>query len=193
MKLIKRLKGYARHLLYHPRGMEIGATSVIRFPRRIVNPQRISVGSDTRIYGGVRLEAYDSYAGVELNSHLIIGNDVYIGYNTTICAVGRIEIGDGCVLSDNVFIEDGDHGFDPSGPAIMRQPLVTKGPITIGKRCFIGNGAAIVSNVALGDFCVVGARAVVTKSFPAYSMVAGAPAKLIKVYDRDRREWVAPS
>jgi acetyltransferase-like isoleucine patch superfamily enzyme len=58
---------------------------------------------------------------------------------------------------------------------------ITKGePITIGDDCFIGCGAVILRGVTLGKNCIVGANSVVTKSFEAGSVVAGAPAKLLR-------------
>jgi hypothetical protein len=57
---------------------------------------------------------------------------------------------------------------------------VQERPIKIGKNCWIGTGAIILSNVELGDHTIVAAGAVVTKSFPANVMVGGVPAKVIK-------------
>jgi acetyltransferase-like isoleucine patch superfamily enzyme len=72
----------------------------------------------------------------------------------------------------------------------MSQPLHSKGPIVIGPDCFLGYRAVIMPGVTLGRHCVVGANAVVTRSFPDFSMVVGSPARLIKRYDPQSREWV---
>jgi acetyltransferase-like isoleucine patch superfamily enzyme len=50
----------------------------------------------------------------------------------------------------------------------------------IGRNCFIGGRALILPGVEIGDGCVVGAGAVVTKSVPAGSIVAGNPARVIR-------------
>jgi acetyltransferase-like isoleucine patch superfamily enzyme len=59
--------------------------------------------------------------------------------------------------------------------------IVHCGPITIGKKCWIGANAVILPEVTLGDGVVVGAGSVVTKSFAKNSVVAGNPAQLIKM------------
>ena len=56
-------------------------------------------------------------------------------------------------------------------------------PVVIGRNCLIGNGAMIMPGVTIGDNVVVGARAVVNKDIPANSIVAGAPAKVLRTYE----------
>ncbi len=54
------------------------------------------------------------------------------------------------------------------------------GRVTIGDGCWLGARATILKDVTLGDRCVVAAGAVVTRSFPAGSIIGGVPARLLK-------------
>ena len=54
----------------------------------------------------------------------------------------------------------------------------------VGDGCYIGPGAVLVGGVELGPGCVVGANAVVTRSFPAHSVVAGVPARLLRTSEQ---------
>ena len=122
---------------------------------------------------------------------IVLGDNVYIGGFCQLHAMQRLEIGDGCVLSEHVYVSDLAHGLDPLGPPIMEQPIESKGPVKIGKRVFIGYGCSVLPGVSLGDHCIVGTRSVVTRSFPAYSMIAGSPARLIKRFNLETRKWEA--
>lgn len=176
---------YHRHFFNH-----FGREALICSPRYIWNPQCISVGERTSIREGALMAPILEYAGKAYSPKIEIGKDVYIGPFVYIVVVGQLTIGDGTVLSENVYLGDNNHGFDPERGLIMQQELVHSGDITIGRNCFLGLRSAVMSGVTLGDHCIVGTGAVVTKSFPAYSMIGGVPAVLIKHYSLEERKWV---
>ncbi len=152
---------------------------------------RISVGRGTTIRENSWLVPFTGWAGQVLQTSLVIGDRVYIGRHFTCAVIGRVEIGDDCVISEHVYITDGDHAMEPLDVRIFERPMVTKGPVIIGNSCFIGYGARILPGSGLGEHCVVGANALVNRKFPAYSMVAGSPARLIKTFDHASGTWLA--
>lgn len=184
---------FAKRIWLRPRGMHMGEGSIVRRPWTIKNPTRIVTGLRVRIGRHVVFNALSDYEGSPLDGHIVLGNDVYIGGHTQIHAMKLVEIGDGCVLSEHVYVSDIAHGLDPRAGLIMKQPLESKGAVRIGKHVFVGYGCSILPGITLGDHCIVGTRSTVTRSFPAYSMIAGSPARLVKVFDHQRGAWTDPS
>lgn len=180
-------------LLERPWGLQkLGKRSIVKRPRKLTGRNSIWIGDDTYVHSYSLMIAVSQYAGKVYHSSIRIGNFVYIGRHVYLTAVQEISIGDGCVLSEHVYITDLSHGLDPNCGPIMSQDLETKGPVRIGANCFLGYRSVVMPGVTLGEWCVVGANSVVTRSFPSYSMIAGAPAQLIKVYSRELGKWLAP-
>lgn len=163
-----------------PFGMKVGVNSIVMLPRRINGAKCIVIGDDTIVTENGWISAYEKYGDNNYKPQIIIGNGIRIGPNFMLTAVDQVVIEDGCLFSAQVFISDHTHGHKPSNTPPAKQPLVSKGPVHIGKHCFIGIRVSIMPGVSLGDYCVVGAHSVVTKSFPERSVIAGAPAKLIR-------------
>jgi len=186
------LRAFQRWLLRRPRGVKMGEDSSVRRPWTITNRHLISIGSRTRIGADAILNPMTrTESGQSEDGRINIGDDVYIGLHSQIHACHCVRIGDGAVLSDYVYVNDASHGLDPNAGLIMAQPIECRGEVVIGRHVFLGLRSVLFSGVELGDHCVVGSNAVVTRSFPAYSMIAGSPARLIKRYDADLRRWLA--
>lgn len=168
----------------------MGSRSIIYRPRKIENPGSISVGKSTVIREHSWIAAIRVHAGRVFEPKIVIGDGVYIGRYFCAMSIDQIYVGDGCVLSEHVFVTDLSHGLDPIVGPIMSQALISRGPVFIGQQSFIGYRACLMEGVKLGSHSVVGANSVVTHSFPEYSMIAGCPARLIKTYCTRRREWI---
>lgn len=173
-------------------GIKIGKNSVIIKPRQIDGQKKIFVGNQTTIMTGAWISAYEKFGQETYTPTISIGNNVYIGGRACITSINKITIGDGCVISEDVYISDHVHGYNPEHGYIAKQPLISKGEVVIGDNNFIGFRVCVLPGVSLGRNCVVGANSVVTKSFPDFSMIAGVPARLIKVYSFERHDWIDP-
>ena len=64
-----------------------------------------------------------------------------------------------------------------------RHTKYTYGKVTVKKNAWLGLNVTICPGVTIGEYAVVGAGAVVTKDVPAYTVVGGVPAKVIKMLD----------
>ncbi len=189
--ILKPLRRLGKRILYSPRGVRMGNHSYIQLPRWIESPDCLQVGANTVILPGARISAIRRYCNFVYEPKIRIGDGVYIGRHAYFVAIDSIEIDDGCVLSEYVYITDLAHGLHPDKGPIMEQPLESKGPVQIGKSCFLGFRVSVMPGVSLGEHCIVGANSVVTKSFPAGSMIAGCPAVLIKKFDRASGQWIS--
>ena len=144
--------------------------------RRYISEFRLDDYSTLVCHGEFQL-----YQGASIyvapNARLVLKGRSYINTNSTLNCFQSIEIGNGCGIADNVFISDSDnHSID--GKKITAQ-------IIIKDHVWIGKNAIILKGVTIGEGAAVAAGAVVTKDVPAYCLVGGVPAKVIK----ENIEW----
>ena len=123
----------------------------------------------------------------DISRDISVGKYSYIGTGCIICP--NVSIGNYVMLSTNVAIVGRDHNFDLYGTPIVfsgrPKPRVT----VIGSDVWIGHGATIMEGVTIGDGSIVSAGSVVTKDVEPFSIVAGVPAKKIRMrFDREEYE-----
>jgi acetyltransferase-like isoleucine patch superfamily enzyme len=112
----------------------------------------------------------------EFGKNLRIGKNVFINIGCRFQDTGGITIGDGTLIGHGSTLTTLNHSIDPHRRADM-----TPAPIVIGAKAWLGAGVTVVPGVTIGDGAIVGAGAVVTKDVPANAIVAGVPARLIRM------------
>lgn len=115
-----------------------------------------------------------------LGKGLTMGDNVGIGSGSFLGCAGGIEIGDDTILGNFVSFHSENHNFSDNSIPIRLQGVSRKG-ILVGKNCWIGSKATLLDGTILGDNCIIAAGAVLNgKEYPANSIIAGVPAKVIK-------------
>lgn len=161
----------------------IGKGGRFCYPLILNGGKNVSIGAGFSLRERGRIEAIDLYQGVNYAPSIIIGDNVAMGSDVHIGAIGRIVIGNNVLLGSRVFISDHSHGrldvTDINEVAIKRK-LYSKGDIIIEDNVWIGEGCIILPNVKIGQNSIIGANAVVTKDVPQNSIVVGNPGRVIR-------------
>jgi acetyltransferase-like isoleucine patch superfamily enzyme len=109
-----------------------------------------------------------------------IGAKTVMGQECTISAYQQVRIGEQCVIADRAMFIDFDHGVVEVERPIRLQGIY-KRDVEVGNNVWIGYGACILRGVSVGDNSVIGTNAVVTRDAPANAVVAGIPARIIRM------------
>jgi len=121
-----------------------------------------------------------------------IGEKTVIGQECTISAYQRVRIGEQCVIADRAMFIDFDHGVVEVERPIRSQGIY-KRDVEVGSNVWIGYGACILRGVSVGDNSIVGTNSVVTRDVPANAVVAGIPARVIRMREAPRElRWPNP-
>ncbi|HKT84443.1 MAG TPA: acyltransferase [Solirubrobacterales bacterium] len=121
-----------------------------------------------------------------------IGAKTVMGQECTISAYQRVRIGEQCVIADRAMFIDFDHGVVEVERPIRLQGIY-KRDIEVGSNVWIGYGACVLRGVSVGDNAIVGTNSVVTKDVPANAVVAGIPARIIRMREApEQLRWPHP-
>jgi acetyltransferase-like isoleucine patch superfamily enzyme len=138
---------------------------------QIFQPEFIKIGEGFYLGHNSMIHGY-------YKNEFIIGDNVFISAGCNIYGSGGLIIEDNVGIGPGVIIFGSPHKLE--GEIINQQPLEYK-PIKICKGADIGAGAIIMGGVTIGAGTMVGAGAVVTRDTPPMSVVAGVPAKVLRI------------
>ncbi|KAJ5668956.1 Maltose/galactoside acetyltransferase [Penicillium macrosclerotiorum] len=108
-----------------------------------------------------------------------LGKGVFVNFGAVFIDSLPITIGARTLFGPNVSLFSGTHPLDPALRNGMEGPEMGK-PITIGEDCWIGGNVIVLPGITIGKGSTVGAGSVVTKDVPAFHVVAGNPARIIR-------------
>jgi acetyltransferase-like isoleucine patch superfamily enzyme len=153
----------------------------------------VCIGANVKLGKDVKLSKFINLYGCEVGDDTKIGAFVEIQKNATVgknCKISSHSfICEGVVIEDNVFIGHGVTFINDAYPRATTEDgtLQTENdwkvePTVIKRGASIGSGATILCNVVVGEDAIVGAGSVVTKDVPAHAIVAGNPARTLRLF-----------
>ncbi|RSS56549.1 acyltransferase [Streptomyces sp. WAC01280] len=179
----------------HPgklRFRRLGAGTRLAFPQGTVFGERwIEIGECCIIAEQVTLTA-GMLPGLDLGTEtvLTLGDGVVLGRGSHVIADTTVTIGSDTYCGPYVYITSTNHSYDDPDEPIGRQWPRSE-PVSIGPGCWLGTGAVILPGARIGRNVVVAAGAVVRGEVPDHSVVAGAPARVVRSWDPEKG-WQPP-
>ncbi|GKZ24637.1 hypothetical protein AbraIFM66951_011907 [Aspergillus brasiliensis] len=113
---------------------------------------------------------------VDYGCNIIVGDNFYANFHTTMLDCSLITIGDRVAFGPNVSLLAATHETSVQS---RREGKEFALEISIGNDCWIGGDATILAGVSIGEGCTIGAGAVVTKDVPPFSVAVGNPARVV--------------
>lgn len=158
--------------------LRIARAHVVGAPRAYGRLPQIKNMGTLKIGPGFQVRGQRFRVGIAVgpNGTLNIGENVFLNQGVSIAAMTTITIGSHAKIADLVTIQDTHyHRVSP-------EESVAAAPITIGRNAWLGRLSIINPGVTIGENAVVAAGSIVTRDVQPNTVVAGAPAKLVRVF-----------
>ena len=171
---------YIRHQIRQCGELKLGSTQLHLFGLRYME-----FGDQVEMHFNARVQCIDYFQPTDqhFKPRLILHDHVVVQAMCHIGCIDRVEIGEWSTMGARCYITDHTHGGTTRAELLLpprKRPLVSRGPVKIGKYVHLGEGVCVMPGVTIGDYSVIGAGAVVTRDIPPFSVAVGSPAKVIK-------------
>lgn len=171
---------YIRHQFRQCGELKLGSTQLHLFGLRYME-----FGDQVEMHFNARVQCIDYFQPTDqhFKPRLILHDHVVVQAMCHIGCIDRVEIGEWSTMGARCYITDHTHGGTSREELLLpprKRPLVSRGPVKIGKYVHLGEGVCVMPGVTIGDYSVIGAGAVVTRDIPPFSIAVGSPAKVIK-------------
>ncbi|OPX55591.1 transferase hexapeptide (six repeat-containing protein) [Oceanospirillum multiglobuliferum] len=146
---------------------------------QILAPLQIQIGDDCRISG---VSTFSGRWFSQKTPELIVGNNVDIGWQTTIAVADQVILEDNVRMAGKAFLAGyPGHPVDPIARAEGKPDLDSQtGTIHLKQNVWLGTGVTVLAGVTIGENSIIGSGSVVTKDIPANVIAAGNPAKVVR-------------
>ncbi|MEZ5359424.1 MAG: acyltransferase [Candidatus Zixiibacteriota bacterium] len=170
---VKQFASHGDGAIHRDRFKALGANVIFESGVLVFHPENISLGDNIYIGHNSILKGY-------YRNEMTIGSHTWIGQDCFFHSAGGITIGKAVGIGPNVKMLTSNHVDGDTDLPVMHNELEFK-PIVVGDGADIGVGTVILPGVTIGKGAIVGAGSVVTKDVPDYAVVAGVPARLIRM------------
>ena len=187
---IFRLRDYLSVLLYRLFGFCFGAFGKrvrIVWPLRLQGVRYFHLAADVTIAFRGYVAALKEF---DVDPRLSIGRGTRIGELAHIICSHSVTIGEDVLFANRLFISDCSHSFRDINVPVLHQGLDRLPAVSIGDGSWAGENVCIIG-CSIGRHCVIGANSVVMRDVPDYSVVVGAPARVVRRFCPDSQEWRA--
>jgi len=165
----------------HGGGLVIGAGVQAQVPLRVNGPGKVAIADAVALGermaprmgdGTILLQARFPEAAIRIGARSCLSN------NISIISTVNIELGDECLVGDQVCILDSD--FHEVDPKRRRSGTGRSHPVIIGNNVWLGSRVMVLKGVRIGHNTVIAAGSIVTEPIPANVVAAGVPARVVK-------------
>ncbi len=189
---------FLRGVLYRSVFGSVSGRPLIGCHVTLRHPHKIRLGAHVLLDDHVVLDAKgETNDGIRLGDNVFISRncilsckngDIHLERNVGLSAhsllvsANRITIGEGTVIGAYTYLLSiGDYDYRRRDlPFFEQTPLPSRGPLTIGRNCWIGTRVTILDGACIGDHCVIGAHSLVTQPIPSHSLAYGTPARVVR-------------